>query len=299
MTNWRKPAALVLAAAAGAVAVWWRRRKTRLSLRAFTQLSPKAELHVHLDGAFDLDVLHSWAVRVAPRLPESVVLPWSGAALRVRDRIIAALAGDATETACGPGRRFEALVTCPAEGPERDLFACLERFMLYLPIVRLGGAEALEELAEAFVRRQARDRVQFTELRYSPHEFLLAEARTVGADAADAATAAPAPMTSADVVDAVSRGLRNGEAACHARGAPMRVRQILCCIASRPDWSGTTRRLVVYALEDEAEACIPPPPPLRSDDVVALAASARGRAAGVVGVDIAAGEHHFPPAPRG
>ena len=275
MRHW-KPA-LALAAAAGAVALWWRsRRKKRLSVRAFTALAPKVELHVHLDGAFDLEVLHAWAVRVAPRLPESVVLPWSGARLRVRDAIHAALAADATETACGPGRRFEQLVT-RAGGARRDLFACLECFMLYLPIVRLGGAEALEELAEAFVRRQARDNVEFTELRYSPHEFLLAEARTdAGPDAAGPDAAGPdadaARMTSADVVDAVSRGLRNGEAACAARGVRMRVRTILCCIASRPDWS---------------------------DDVVALAASARGRAAGVVGVDIAAGEHHFPPAPRG
>ena len=155
-------------------------------------------------------------------------------------------------------------------------------------IVRLGGAEALEELAEAFVRRQAAQRVRYTELRYSPHEFLAAESRVIGGDESGdggdesgdggdssggggGGGALGAPRTAADVVDAVTRGLRRGEAAAATAAAGASgecvVRQILCCVASRPDWA---------------------------TDVVSLAASARGGTAGVVGVDIAAGEHHFP-----
>ena len=127
------------------------------------------ELHVHLNGALDAVVLHKWARRVAPRLPEAVVLPWSGATLRVRDAVVAALAADdadasfagyksrraapsdvdadaeadanATRAARdtggyggpppGPGRRFRALTTCAGK---RDLFLYLECFYLYLPV---------------------------------------------------------------------------------------------------------------------------------------------------------------------
>jgi len=126
----------------------------------------------------------------------------------------------------------------------------LNCFEIFVPIVR-GNLEFLEELACDFVKRQAQQNVLYTEVRYSPH--LLAKGGTLsGKDAVDAEP----------VITAITSGLRKGE-----KEFGVKVNQILCCIAWRPDWAAD---VVKIAHE-------------RRDDFPCA----------VVGIDIAAGEEHF------
>lgn len=130
----------------------------------------------------------------------------------------------------------------------------LKCFYHYLPIVK-DDLEALKELAYEFVKNQAAQNIIYTEVRYSPHEFLRANYTESAEDAIKADK-----VVAAQVVDAVTEGLKQGERECEVA-----VKQILCCINGRPHWS---EELVKIAIEKR-----------KSHDIV--------------GVDIASGEQHF------
>mmetsp|Transcript_25114 Transcript_25114/g.37576 ORF Transcript_25114/g.37576 Transcript_25114/m.37576 type:complete len:149 (+) Transcript_25114:580-1026(+) len=129
------------------------------------------------------------------------------------------------------------------------MIICFEHF---IPIVR-GDLGLLEELAHNFVKRQAAQNIVYTEVRYSPH--LLAEG-------GDFVATDDVKVDAEPVLDAVTKGLRRGE-----KEYGVKVNQILCCIAWRPDWA---------------------------EDVINLAHERRNNVpCAIVGVDIAAGEEHF------
>lgn len=206
----------------------------------FIQQLPKVELHVHLDGAFDpailLNHLKSSESRYAS-LPAEAFCPWDQSTIPVR----------ALVEECRDLEAFHSICTCRGK---RSLHEMLNCFEIFVPIVR-GNLEFLEELACDFVKRQAQQNVLYTEVRYSPH--LLAKGGTLsGKDAVDAEP----------VITAITSGLRKGE-----KEFGVKVNQILCCIAWRPDWAAD---VVKIAHE-------------RRDDFPCA----------VVGIDIAAGEEHF------
>lgn len=169
---------------------------------------PKVELHVHLDGAFDEDIL--WESVDVHSLPESVPLPWSHEeSLQLRKRV----------EACASQEEYHALITCQGM---RSLNYMLMCFMTFLPTVR-GRLDLIERMAEAFCARQAASNVVLTEVRYSPH--LLAEGGSLGAEESSAVDPWP-------VLDAVTSGLRKG---CRKHGIV--VNQLLCAISFRPEWA--------------------------------------------------------------
>lgn len=175
---------------------------------------------------------------------------------------------------CHSADDFRKLCTCRGQRSLQEMIKCFE---IFLPVVR-GNLEFLEEMAYDFCRRQAQQRVIYTEVRYSPH--LLAEGAQLNAetneptgsrDNASRTTETPDIRTSAHeqllkraelVLQAITQGLRRGSA-----DFDITINQILCAITWRPDW----------ALH-----------------IVDLAAKYRqNMPCGVVGVDIAAGEEHF------
>ena len=168
----------------------------------------------------------------------------------------------------------------------------LECFEIFVPIVR-GNLVLLEQLAFDFCQRQFSQRVMYTEVRYSPH-FLVKVAEKEcededgdgssgdgsgdSNDSGDSDNDGNSNSNSdgggtmkkhkgtgtgaRDVIDAITRGLRRGE-----KEYGIKVNQILCCIAWRPDWA----REVVELARDYKD----------------------NYPCAVVGVDIAAGEDHF------
>ena len=148
--------------------------------------------------------------------------------------------------ACTTLEEFTTLITCRGE---RSLFAMLECFEIFVPIVR-GNLVLLEQLAFDFCQRQFSQRVIYTEVRYSPH-FLVKVAEkecededgdgsgggnsnsNSNSDGDGGGTMKKHKSTGArDVIDAITRGLRRGE-----KEYGIKVNQILCCIAWRPDWA--------------------------------------------------------------
>jgi adenosine deaminase len=236
---------------------------------AFIREVPKVELHVHLDGSFDPDVLwdflQSHPERME-RLPTSIVNPpWDPATdeLLVRD----------TVRACRTSRDYHALCTCRGR---HSLTEMLNAFQMFTPLVQ-GNLSLLEQLAYDFCRRQSQQNIVYTEARYSPH--LLAYG-AVGGDGggADGTTTTGSPATNddvgvengcavsaLDVVHAITRGLRRGT----ADYGNIVVNQILCAISWRPDWAASVVEMAELFRDDYPCA--------------------------VVGVDIAAGEEHFDP----
>ena len=218
---------------------------------------PKVELHVHLDGSFDAELLFAAARRglAANQLPKIHAEP------------IAACGDDLAA--------FKRLVTCLPE--ERSLKAMLDKFMLFLPIVQ-GDLELIEALAHRFVKQQAEQNIIYTEVRYSPHILTSAASfefdestgeRKPGASARDDDEAKA-------VVDAVTRGLRRG---C-AEHPGTEVAQILCFIDGKPQWTdaltelaAAERQATASSLAETPEKALPMCP--------------------VVAVDVAAGEAHF------
>jgi len=142
---------------------------------------------------------------------------------------------------------FSKLTSCRGK---HSLHEMIKAFEIFTPIVR-GNLDLIEQMAFDFCKRQAEQNIVYTEVRYSPH--LLANGGTLnGVGKVD-----PIP-----VLDAVTKGLRRGEVEYGVK-----VNQLLCCIAWRPDWA---------------------------DDVVRIAHERRNDVpCSIVGVDIAAGEEHF------
>jgi len=96
---------------------------------------------------------------------------------------------------------------------------------MFLPILR-GHLDIIEENARLFVKQQAKNNVIYTEVRYSPHEFLKQKDEVLCAD---------------DVVKAISRGLAKGI----EEHPEVYVKQLLCCICHNPEWSGETIDLAI------------------------------------------------------
>lgn len=169
----------------------------------------KVELHVHLDGSFEPSLLLSHLKQSGQYdcLPAEAYCPWDDTTLAVRSSVLA----------CKTEHEFRSLCTCRGK---RSLSSMLQCFTIFIPIVR-GNLDLIESLSYDFVKRQAKQNIIYTEVRYSPH--LLAK----GGDIGGTETVDPIP-----VVDAVTRGLRRGE-----KDFGIMVNQILCCIAWRPDWA--------------------------------------------------------------
>lgn len=212
-----------------------------LDKESFLRKLPKVELHVHLDGSFDPAILLEHVQEMGHDiLPEQVHLAWDQSTLHVRSSV----------EACQNVQEFQSLCTCRGK---RSLLEMLKCFEVFTPIVR-GNLDLMERLAHDFCKRQKRQNVIYSEVRYSPH--FLAEGAHI-TDSEDRVVINPGP-----IVDAVTRGLRRGE-----EEFGIKVNQILCCIAWRPEWA----KEVVDLAHD------------RKDDYPCA----------VVGVDIAAGEDHF------
>lgn len=171
---------------------------------------------------------------------------------------------------CRTPNEFSSLCCCRGK---YSLYEMLKCFEIFLPIVR-GNLQLLEHLALDFCKRQAQQRIIYTEVRYSPHLLVVAEddgslSPEVVAPAASSSSASSSTnatnkqMVTADaIVTAITRGLRKGE-----QTYGIQVNQILCCINWRPDWA---------------------------EDVIRLAHERKiDTPCAVVGVDIAAGEEHF------
>jgi len=198
----------------------------------------QVELHVHLDGSFDPSLLLSHLKETGHDcLPQETFCPWDQTTVPVRSAV----------EACENDEAFQSLCTCRGQ---RSLHSMLKCFTIFIPIVR-GNLDLIERLAHDFVQRQALQNVIYTEVRYSPH-LLAKEGDVSGTVRVD-----PIP-----VIDAVTRGLRRGE-----KEYGVKVNQIFCCIAWRPDWAKEVIELAHDRREDSPCA--------------------------VVGVDVAAGEEHF------
>lgn len=188
------------------------------SLAETLRAAPKVELHVHLDGSFDTQTLFDAARKHMAELPEENITPWDGKTLKIRSEL----------AKCKDAQEFGQLVN---PGPEpKGLFYMLDCFYRFLPIVR-GRMEIIEELAYQFRNKQAADNIIYTEVRYSPHEFLVLDS-----------DGAPVPgLTALDAVTAVCRGLRRSE----KESPGVVVKQLLCCINMRPSWSAETVELAI------------------------------------------------------
>jgi adenosine deaminase len=182
---------------------------------AFVRSLPKVELHVHLDGAFDPELLyrHLEATQEYTCFPLLTSLPWNDA-LVVREKV----------QACTTPRDFHSLCTCRGKA---SLQAMIESFQMFTPLVQ-GNLALLEAMAYDFCQRQSAQNVIYTEVRYSPH-LLAAGASLAGTEIVDAGP----------VLDAITAGLRRG---CRDYDT-ITVNQILCCICWRPGWAMDIVRL--------------------------------------------------------
>ena len=79
----------------------------------------------------------------------------------------------------------------------------LKCFETFVPIVR-GDLDLLEKLAHDFVKRQSKQNIVYTEVRYSPH--FLAKGSDLGGEEGGILL-----LDARAIIDAVTRGLRRGE----------------------------------------------------------------------------------------
>lgn len=172
---------------------------------------PKIELHVHLDGSFDPFVLHQYlqSSKTTQYLPEYTIIPWDQSRYPIRKQV---------EDTLDYPLQFHSLCTCHNQ---QSLQAMIKSFEIFLPIVR-GNFGLLEQLAFDFCKRQAEQKIIYTEVRYNPH--LLAENGSF--------VKSNKPIDPRPVIDAITKGLRCGE-----KEFGITVNQILCCITWRPDWA--------------------------------------------------------------
>jgi len=219
---------------------------------------PKVELHVHLDGAFDAGVLHraAKACLADGKLSEDI-------AAKVSE------CGDDVEA-------FTKLVSCHPE--DQSLKSMIDRFVFFLTFVQ-GNLPIIEELACAFVSRQAAQNVLYTEVRYSPH--IMTSVGTYDGDAGANASGSDDMHAQAQaVVEAVTRGLRRG---CEKHPGT-EIAQILCFLDGKVEWIDSLMQIASTGRAASAAASALPfgAQPLETCPIV--------------GVDIAAGEDHFVPA---
>lgn len=230
-----------------------------VDIESFVRNAPKIELHVHLDGCFDPNILwkhlreHPEMIR---RVPVEKNLPWKDPdktpPVKLRESISNCATSLDYARLCTCRKRYRQQQTRGGEGNDNnrqqregggsleDMLLCFEHF---LPLVR-DNFDLLELLAYDFVRRQADQNVIYSEVRYSPH--LLSETDPRKAH------------------KSVTDGLRRG---CIEYDGRITVNQILCGIDFRPDWSSD-----VIDMANEFRNDVPCP---------------------VVAVEVAAGESHF------
>jgi adenosine deaminase len=191
-------------------------------IERFIQDMPKVELHVHLDGSFAQEILyrHLQKKNSYNCFPSNSILPWDQSLWPVRQLV----------EECRNFNQFHALCTCRGKRSLTEMIKCFE---IFNPLVQ-GNLELIEELSYDFCRRQAEQRVIYTECRYSPH-LLAKGASLTGTDSVD-----PLP-----VFEAVTRGLRRGSS-----DFGIVVNQILCCITWRPDWADDVVHLASERKED-------------------------------------------------
>ena len=195
-------------------------------LEEFIRDLPKVELHVHLDGSFDPNVLWEFLqpspdAAAAQCFPVSMTPPWEpSTTLPLREHV----------SACSSPRDYHELCTCRGQ---YSLSAMMNRFQYFLPLVQ-SHLDRIERLAFDFCARQREQHVVYTEVRYSPHLLLSESDATVTAD---------------DVVQAVTRGLRRGCATYHVT-----VQQILCAISWRPEWALPTLELALAYRENDGSS---------------------------------------------
>mmetsp|Transcript_5120 Transcript_5120/g.5925 ORF Transcript_5120/g.5925 Transcript_5120/m.5925 type:complete len:381 (+) Transcript_5120:256-1398(+) len=120
-------------------------KSTSLTTSEWVQRLPKVELHVHLDGAFDDELLfNEWISNQD--------------ALDVPDDIAAKLSN------CGSLEAFRKITTTTGERSLQSMFDCFDTF---LPLV-VGNLNLIERLAYKFFLTQVEQNVVYTEVRYSP-----------------------------------------------------------------------------------------------------------------------------------
>ena len=95
------------------------------------------------------------------------------------------------------------MCTCRGKHSLHEMLKCFETFV---PIVR-GDLDLLETLALDFVKRQSKQNIVYTEVRYSPH--FLAKGSDLGGGARE--DGQESVLDAGPIIDAVTRGLRRGE----------------------------------------------------------------------------------------
>jgi len=93
-------------------------------------------------------------------------------------------------------------------------------------LILQGHLDVIEESARVFVQAQASSNVLYTEVRYNPHAFLKPGSESIRVS---------------DVVRAVTRGLQRGV----KENLGTYVKQILCVLSDRPDWSEQVTNLAI------------------------------------------------------
>lgn len=164
-------------------------------------VTPKVELHVHLDGALK----HTTAWELLKK--KNLHLPGNGSYEAFLDSII-------------------------VKEPD-SLMTFLRGFGIFLPAV-IGDLEAIERISYEFCESAAEQGVIYVEARYCP--FLLMPDSFTEANFLSQNTGNHdkngKQISTKEVVEAVNKGFQDGE-----RQFGTIARTILCCIRGKPEWS--------------------------------------------------------------